>query len=639
MFDTLNVCSVYCLMVLKGLSPNFHTTVTATRRLGAGFVAVVALCALGGAGATMADSAAEPAAVWLAGRVLHQSAPVEQVHVYAIEDANEEWTRTETDANGHFLLEELAPGLYKLIAYKTGFVPAVLMLTRGERDEAQFVEIELGSLDSKDENNFWTARRNIPGDVLRDIEIATAESDQDSDGSIQDPIQPLRTQVQAFAGTDDRIGSAVSGGRVAVDGQFGDKRVALSGDFREFGSPRDELGSTQAMTVSVESQVSDVEVTTLRHDLAAASTTDAVALQRHAVGWSRDFGRAGHSQVRAQFTEQHGFYDAGGLGPMAPDASRAFELLAEYTAELTESHFLTAGINYRETESLPESINPGLETGQRIDIYSEGGVQVQPRVLVQYGLVTTLRDGVVSFVPRGGAVLRLGDRWKASTLVAQRVYSEDETGVLAFRPVMAESYNGCQSGQSSCYQIELARQVGDDRHFSVAASHREFDETLQLFFDEDLLDRLDTVYLVAGDQLPELAVSYSTYWTPGIRSRVESSLAVGGGGQVMTVGDPMAENRVRYLVTSLDTYFERSDTGVYVALQQLQQSIQGRQLTPLDLDKLQLRLTQDLKSLVQMADVAVSLNYELARGAHPGEPDRPEDEVRQRLTGGVALSF
>lgn len=591
--------------------------------------------------AVHSEAAIEPtpatAETWLAGRVINQQSPLDAVRIYAIETGNEQWTRTETDDRGRFLLQALAPGLYKLIAFKVGYVPAVLLLTHGEADEARFVEIELGELDAQPPEDFWTARGDIPADVLRDLQLVEVD-DERLDGSIQDEVRPLRTQVQAYAGSDDRVaGGAVSGGSVAVDGRLGAARVAMSGDFREFGSHRRQVGSSQAVTVSVASRASDVEVTSVRHDLEADKRSTLVAFERHAVGWSRDFGRAGRSQVRAQFTDQEGFYDAGSLGAIAPDSSRALEIQAEHTAQLTDSHYLTAGVNYRETMAVPDSLTFGLEPGQRIELYSDGGVQVQPRVLVQYGLVTTLQDGALSFVPRGGAVVRLTDRWTASTLAAQRVYTDD-TDIFGFRPVLAENYEGCQSGQEACYRVEFARRISDDRRFSVAASHRAFDETLQLFFDDDLLNRLDTVYLVDGDKLPELTVSYTTRLAPGVLSKLESHFAAGGGGQIVGVGRP-AHNEVRYLVTSLDTRFERSDTGVYVAFQKLQQSTQGRHLSPLALDKVQLRLTQELTSLVELADLAVSVNYELARGTHPSEPDLAGDDVRQRLTGGVALSF
>ena len=636
MFDTLINRSVYCQSVLKGFASYPPTTLKATPGFAAQVVAGIAVCALFGAPAAWSDTLVEQRGAQVAGRVIHGRAPLDQVRIYAIETSDAEWTRTVTDFNGHFLLDQLAPGLYKLIAYKAGYVPAVLLLTRGETGESQFLEIELGELDEEVDADFWSARRAIPQDVLRDFEVALTADPDAIDGSIQNEIGALRTRVQAFTGVDDRVASAVTGGDVSLDGQLGKTRVGVSGGFREFGALSDQIGSSKALTVTLASHGNDVEVTSVRHDLDQPSR-NAVAFERHAVGWSRDFGRAGRSRVRAEFTEQQGFYDVGALGFYAPDASRDFELQAEHTTQLTDGHTLTAGLNYRDTSAYSWGIAPDLEAAPRLDLYSNGGVQVQPRVLVQYGLVTTLHDGAVSFVPRGGAVLRLNNRWTASTMAAQRVYSDD-SDLFGFRPVLAENYRGCQVGQKSCYQVEFAREASDDQRFAVGATHRQFDETLQLFFDDDLLNRLDTVYLVEGDELPELSVSYTTRLAPGILSRLESNLAIGGGGQIPGVGLQPAENRVQYLVTSFDTYFERSDTGVYVAFQRLEQSVQGHQMSPLDLDKLQLRLTQDLTSLVQLADLAVSVNYELALGDHPNEP-AAADELRQRLTGGVALSF
>ncbi len=610
-------------------------------------IALLATALLSGGLLQAASVSPQPTNARLLGRVVHQRAPIDRVRIYAVETAQDSWTRTETDTNGRFLFDSLAPGLYKLIAFKTGFVPAILMLSRGEVDEKQFVEIELGAVEAEsDSDDFWSARRAIPSDVLRDLQNSTDQIQARRAGSIQDEIVPVRTEFQAFVGVDDRVaGNTVSGGTVTVDAAVGKARLELVGDYQEFsGQSNEPTGSSQVISLSVDGTNNEVSVTSLQHQLASgfSSDDDAVAMERHAIGWSRDFGRAGRSVVRAEFTEQSGFYSSEKWSSVVPDSSREMELMAQHTAQITKDHHLTAGFRYRETALSPSAFGvTSLSPNQRVDLFSEGGVQVQPRVLVQYGLVTTLRDGAVSFVPRGGAVVRLNDRWTASTLAAERVHSED-ADIFGYRRVLADHYGGCQSGQKSCYQVEFARQVGNDNKLTLAATHREFDETLQLFFDEDLLDRMDTIYLVDGDQLPEVSVSYTSRWSPAVSSRLESSLAIGGGGQVVS-NLASSKNDVQYLVTSLDTHFERSDTGVYIAFQQLQQSAESLAPTlpasDLNLDKLQLRLTQDLDSLVDAANIALRLSIEFARGQHPNEPNRNRDDIRQRLTGGVSLSF
>ncbi len=640
-FDTQKRASLYFQMV-----SNFFVN----RFVQSGFGRGLALAGLAVVSLQLPAGAATVETVprsQLQGTVVHREAPVDQVRVYAFETLNEAWKRTETDDSGRFLFDRLAPGLYKLIAYKAGFVPAVLMLTRGEVDDAQYVQIQLSALENEsDGEDFWSARRKVPQDVLRDIQTYLAVDGSGAAGSVQDALLASRTQVQAFAGTDDRApGNTVSGGSVAVDGVWGSARFELAGDYREFGNgERSGGGASHAITLAVDAKESEVEVTTLRHQLDDVASK--VALERHSLGWTRDFGRAGRSSVSAEFTEQDGFfrtYGRGRLGRIAPQSSRQLQVRAEHAAALTGRHSIRAGVAYEQTEILPAQLTTlsSPQPYQRLDFFSEAGFRIKPRVLVEYGLVTTLRDGALSFVPRGGAVVQLNDRWSASTTAAQRVYDERQD-YFGYRPVLAEHYDGCTSGQKSCYQVEFARVAENDNRFAIAATHREFDETLQLFFDEDLLDRFDTLYLVDGDALPEVEIAYTSRWSPTVVAQMRSSVGVGGGGMLTMRRRRPAENTVQYFVTSLDTQFETTDTGLYIAFQQLEQGvdpIRGDAWTALDVDKLQLRLTQDLRQFMEEASVAVRLSVELARGVDPNRNLRQADDVRQRLTGGVAVTF
>ncbi len=124
-------------------------------------------------------------------------------------------------------------------------------------------------------------------------------------------------------------------------------------------------------------------------------------------------------------------------------------------------------------------------------------------------------------------------------------------------------------------------------------------------------------------------------------------MASGGGGVLRTVDKKAYENQVRFLVTSIDTQFQQTSTGVFIAFHHLAQELQptgrraGRRSTDqLEIDRLQLMLTQDLGILESIAsDLAVLLNMEVSRGSTPDGSPYADEELRKRVMGGLSVSF
>ncbi len=205
----------------------------------------------------------------------------------------------------------------------------------------------------------------------------------------------------------------------------------------------------------------------------------------------------------------------------------------------------------------------------------------------------------------------------------------------------------CEQGEELCYRVFVARE-GKDGQLSVGATHRQFAETLRLYFDRDFYNFFESIYLVDGDSLPELTFEMERRLAPGILARLESNLAAGGGGVLWNAAEMPYENDVRYLVTSIDTQFERTSTGLFLSFHHLAQA-----LSPLEsgeragekgdqsLERLQLMVTQDLDVLQRLAsDLALQLNMEFSRGSLPsGRQYDDPDQLRRRITGGVAVRF
>jgi hypothetical protein len=281
-----------------------------------------------------------------------------------------------------------------------------------------------------------------------------------------------------------------------------------------------------------------------------------------------------------------------------------------------------------------------------VGVYGTAGSQVQPRIFVEYGLYSAMREGDLSLIPHGGIVVKLGDDWEARTKVSKRV--EDATDVFRrFNTAFFKDARSCQTASEACYEVTFAHQrQGEEESFSIGAIHREFAETLRVYFSDDFFNRLESVLMVPGDDLPEVRLRMVRRISPKVLAKLESNYAAGGGGIFYATDDQAYENEVRYLVTSLDTRFQRTQTGVFVAFHHLEQDLSpitdsgskggGSEV---EVQRLQLMLTQDLSALANIApNLAVRVNMELSRGATPYTLT-PDNELYKKLTGGISVSF
>jgi hypothetical protein len=187
-----------------------------------------------------------------------------------------------------------------------------------------------------------------------------------------------------------------------------------------------------------------------------------------------------------------------------------------------------------------------------------------------------------------------------------------------------------------------------DGSVTLSATQRKVGDTLRLYFSDQAFDQLESLYLVRGDQLPELRLQASKHITPRIVTTLDSSIAEGGGGVFLAADHRPYENQVRYMVASLDTQFLSSSTGVFLAFHRLSQELQplgplgapGTIAPGMELERVRLMLTQDLKLLFDLASSwAVQLDMEVSRVPASSLTSSTGSELRHRLMGGIAVKF
>ncbi|HEX7184842.1 MAG TPA: carboxypeptidase-like regulatory domain-containing protein [Thermoanaerobaculia bacterium] len=622
---------------------------------------LIVLALLGGA----VRGAADDLQTGVGGRVLGESSPLSSAGVYAYQLADLSFRKVLTDAKGNFHFEALPAGLYKVIAHKPGFVPVVVLLTRTAAQNYQFLELQLAPQPrgaGKDGDDFWSVRSRIPGDVLRDIDngeaaerLTLALSPSETRSSLDLSQFDITTEMQAMTGVDQIAGEGMmSGGGLGFEGNFGQVQVGLRGSFWQLDSAgslqpggNPAIGQASSVTLDLAAgPASRINITSFNNRLMSRDDRSPVDFEHYQVNWSQGVGENGRSDFAAQYTEENHYHRQGLIDPLEiPEASRTWRIEGAYTMALGERNTLQAGLRYRESQlGMSASTLLADEPEADIDLFGRGGLRVRPAVLLEYGLYSTLSDGSLSLMPQGGLVLQLNPNWQLTTSGRKRVY-EDVLQNPIFLPTLFSEGDLCEQGSEACYQVSVQRKEEEsDNAFALTATHRKVGETLRLYFSNELFDRLESLYLVRGDELPEMNLKLTRKITPQVLATLQSSMAVGGGGIFQAANLQPYENRVRYMVTSLDTQFLSSSTGVFIAFHHISQELQpvgaqGRSAPQVELDRLRLMLSQDLNFMLDLAaDWAVQLNMEVSRGPVRSDNSRDND-LRRRLMGGIAVKF
>jgi len=593
----------------------------------------------------------------LGGLVRSHGGPLESARVYAYQVTDFQITRATTDQNGRFLFETLPAGVYKVIAHKVGFVPAVVLFTRATHSAADFLEFELIAEEttSADTEDFWSVRRRVPGDILREIEIAEALQE------LEQPALAVNGEGFAFetemmAGLDDNASAGLSqltSGRIGMEGRIGRLMLELDGRFDQLrpdstASSRDfsTQGRTNALDLSVAGGASGaVQFSGVRHTLDHhPMMSKAVDVERYQVAWQKNIRRGGESAVSAQYFSESGFHSQSPVKPAGlPEGSRTLNVNGSYRQELGERMAVRTGVGYQEMllDTQLGNTLPGL-VRQRVNAFGIGSTELGGGLVVEYGLYSMLLDGTFAVAPHAGVVVELGDAWKMDAVARKRFRSDDPGlgtfGVAYFRDIEAEP-----GADDHYYQLgfSLGEEGGDS--VRLAAIHREIGDTLRVFFTDDFFDQVESVYLVRGDVLPEIQFALSRKLASQVLATLQTNVGSGGGGVLRTADSAPFENQVKYVVTSVDTRFQQTSTGVFIAVQRVEQRLDPMSTpergTAVDLDKVQVQLSQELDYFFDLGqEWAVLLNVELSRGdlAYGREL---ADDVHRRVAGGVAVRF
>jgi hypothetical protein len=601
---------------------------------------------------------ASPVAPPISGIVSHLERPIAGalVILYNLGDTSLSRSRTATD--GTFVLASAPVGVYDVVAYKKGFVPALVRLWHQTPSEGiSAVRIQLAARNEKAGStdavsSVWEMREKVPADVLRELSIeagtepaAVAENKIHVDRALAGEVRTV-TQAQGGDASLSRTAVGVHGG--LPNGW----RYDLHGDYSAVSDPAGisdtsaTTGNAAGLVLDVGSDDDHVSLTTRKHTLSLHD--DRVAsLQSHGVSWSRGTEEGNVESVAARYVDETNLYRATSPGAnFFPLASRTLEVRANYERAATDTPGVAVAMTYRHREGTvgPSAVGSDgafLMSAPDGDLSAGTSVKLSSSAEMDGGVVARYLAGGYGIAPVLGARYDLGSK---SYLYVRGLYRvvDTGTGTGTVLPLVTSVDERGEAFSARGWTVGFEKRTSTDVAVKAEVSDQVVSEAVRAFFEGDFLTDFDSLYLFEGNTVRQYKLSASRR----LSQTISGSVAVRYGS---IAGEPSPESALSYgIVDNSGKYwsaraavdFVPSGTGIAVLVRNVQQVL-NTSSSPHSNDsrKFAVSLAQDLSVMGVNPFGSVCkllLAVERARSASQNGDDAP---TTNRLLGGVALSF
>jgi hypothetical protein len=617
------------------------------------------------AGALLANPPAPP----ISGVVRHLQSPVSGALVIFYNLGDTSLIRSRTSQDGTFVLASAPIGVYDLIAYKKGFLPALIRVWhQAIPEKVSSVEIALlprrtlpGS--PAKVTDIWEVRSRIPSDVLRELEL---EEEGESPADANDPADRIRADrviggevrtVADVAGTENSLSRTAVGVRGGLPNGW---KYQLRGEYSVLSeSPGDSevftTGNSAGLALDVAPSTDDrLRVATRRNSISFGEAQQPASFETHALSWSRGGEEGRVESIGARYIEEANLYRATSLGTtFFPLASRTWELQARYGRPAgSDAMGVSVSMTYRHRESTVGPSGVGSEgaffnASPDADLSAATSLRVSARGELEGGIVGRYVGGGYSVAPRLVARYDIG----RGTVVFVRGMSrvmETETLNGTVLPRVASIEDNMEPASREAFAAGLEHRSGESTAVRFEVSDQQIEEVVRAFFEGDFLTDFDSVYLFEGNRVQQFQAS--------ARHRLSDSVA----GTVAVrygeiTGELSPDLAGSYGISESAGHFWSARaavevlptrTGVALLVRGVRQGLEtASTLHSNDSDKLAVSIAQDLSVMGitpfgSICKLLVAL--ESARNPLIAERRGHDDEESpktSRLMGGVALSF
>jgi Carboxypeptidase regulatory-like domain len=589
------------------------------RRFRAIAIATVVLVAVAPARA----EAPLPAALEVLGSVTNAARPVGNALVIALNLQDLKSVQTYTSSDGTFSLPSLRRGIYKIIAVKQGFVPAIATVvpTRTNHRVALRLDEEKKAKRGAGQE-IWELRGSLPADVLRDLEAMLEPTEL-----VSYEIPRFKGEMVSLTGVAHQPSDpAFAQTALGVQTRLGDSwQVGLRGNMQRFEDPNDDVRFGEALAessvMSMELRSTDDQSYKLASTMSSWMFADVPESDRQVDVRAHNFEwRNGPARVQVRYFEQDNLFG---------DANRSNLIEVAGAVPVVQTRRNDLGIALRVKQ---ESIRGAADIFRTADVSANGTLALVPSLILHYGLDSRIGMHGQEAAPRTGAEWKITKHTSVIGSAMVKVFDRhNDATFLALPSIVYWSEDG-RALPRYTYTFGFVTGPDEANRFSAVATVSEVDQALRMIFADEQNQFWDGLEIDKGDVRRDVRLAY--------RKQFGNVLAVDVAATAGTAaGHDAAERREKvYLTGDLQSTFNPTRTTLAVSYRDVQQP---RDQAGLDYhsERIHVRMAQ---SLYLPVDIKLLLGLELARAENSPyllDTLAAEGGKSKKYIGGLALNF
>ena len=563
-----------------------------------------------------------PAALQVLGTVTNAARPVSNALIIALNLQDLQSVQTYTTADGTFSLPALRRGIYKIIAVKQGFAPAIATIipTRTSHRVALRLDEEKKAKRGSSQE-IWELRGSLPPDVLRDLEATLTPTEL-----VSYEIPRFKGELATLTGvTNQPSNPTYAHTALGVQTRLSESwQVGLRGNMQRFEDPTDDVRFGDALAessvMSMELRSTDDQSYKIASTMSSWTYAGAPESDRQADVRAHNFEwRNGPARVQVRYFEQDNLFgDANG--------SNLIEVAGAVPVMQTRRNDLGIALRMKQ-----ESIRGTSDIFRTADVAANGTVALVPSLIVHYGLDSRIGMHGQEGAPRMGAEWKLTRHTSVVGSAMVKVFDrQNDTTFLALPSIVYWSEDG-RALPRYTYTFGFVTGSDEANRFSAIATVSEVDQALRMIFADEQNQFWDGVEIEAGDVRRDVRFAY--------RKQFGNVLAVDVAATAGTASQrDAAEPRAKvYLTGDLQSTFNPTRTTLAVSYRDVQQP-RDHAGADYHSERIHLRMAQ---SLYLPVDIKLLLGLELARAENsPYLLDTLTAEGQsKKYIGGLALNF
>jgi hypothetical protein len=572
-----------------------------------------------------------PTVLQVLGSVTNATKPVGNALVIALNLNSLDAIQTFSAVDGSFVLAPLPAAVYKIIAVKAGFAPAIAMIVPTKRDQRVALRLDTEKRARNDANQqIWELRGSLPADVLRELDNVMSTPMASASSALTPPplaAPRFRGEMMSLTGvTDATANPAISQTALGMESRLGDTwQIGFHGNLHRIDDPTDDHSYGEPLA---QSRVAQLEV--------RSSPTNAYRVATTNSSWRYAPGTGGSQQEQADirahnFEWEHGDarvqvrYLAQQNLFVATPGSELVEIAGNTT--LLQTAHSDIGVYVRVSqESVRNTANDTIRTA---DVTANASMEVVPSLVVHYGMASRMGLAGTALSPRTGAELKIGK--DVSFIVSGQYKMVDDPRRTTVLPALVVWSD--ESRVLPRYSYSFGFVSGDEKRdrFSAIATVTAVDAPMRLVFTDGFEQFWDGLFVDAGDLRRDLRVTWRKDLGHSLSIDLESSA---GMARPTAVSLPLGDKT--YFTGDVASTYGPTGTTLAVSYRHMRQpQIANAEYSS---DRVNIRVAQ---ALHLPFDLKLLLGYEVAHAQNsPFLLDAVDTAgSAKRYVGGLAVNF